>query len=127
MAEAVGNALQTIGTDVGQVAELINGITRASQEQAEGVEQVNTAVSQIDKVTQQNAASAEESASASEELSAQAERVKSMVMELAQLVGGNGKRSRPTTRAPKAKPTVVASNSMSSYEQTDYSDEMSEF
>ena len=40
-------------------------ISAASAEQAQGIDQVNTAVSQMDKVTQQNAANAEESASAS--------------------------------------------------------------
>ncbi|MEN6428546.1 MAG: hypothetical protein ABFE13_24625, partial [Phycisphaerales bacterium] len=59
----------------------------ASQEQAQGIDQVNTAVSQMDKVTQQNAANAEESASASEELSAQAESMKEVVSQLIALVG----------------------------------------
>ena len=84
-----GKALELIVTDVSKVAELLNGISQASNEQALGVEQVNIAVSQMDKVTQQNAAGAEESASAAEELSAQAQTVKGMVSELVMLVGGN--------------------------------------
>ncbi len=64
-------------------------IAAASQEQAQGIDQVNTAVAQMDKVTQQNAANAEESASASEELSAQAESMKQAVEELVSLVGGS--------------------------------------
>ena len=51
------------------------------------MEQVNIAVSQIDKVTQSNAAGAEESASASEELAAQAQTLKGMVGELVAMVG----------------------------------------
>ena len=58
----------------GKVAELVGEIAAASEEQAQGIEQVNTAVAEMDKVTQQNAANAEESASAAEELNAQAER-----------------------------------------------------
>lgn len=81
--------------DVGKVAELITGITQASQEQAQGVEQVNTAVAQMDKVTQQNAAGAEESASAAEQLSAQAETVNGMVAELEGLVHGASATQRP--------------------------------
>jgi len=46
---------------------------------AQGIDQVNTAVAQMDKVTQQNAANAEESASASEELSSQAESMNAIV------------------------------------------------
>jgi methyl-accepting chemotaxis protein len=57
---------------VGKTTDLVGEIAAASQEQARGIEQVNTAVAQMDKVTQQNAANAEESANASEQLRAQA-------------------------------------------------------
>ena len=63
-------------------------LTLVSNEQAQGVDQANTAVAQMDKVTQQNAANAEESASASKELSAQAQAVKAIIGELVSLVGG---------------------------------------
>ena len=72
-----------------KVAELVSEIAAASSEQSQGIEQVNTAVVDMDKVTQQNAANAEESASASEELSAQAEQMKSVVKDLMRLVGGS--------------------------------------
>ncbi len=88
VASEVAKSLGAIVADVTKVADLVNGITRASQEQAQGVDQVNIAVSQMDKVTQQNAAGAEESASAAEELSAQATTVKGMVDELAGVIGG---------------------------------------
>ena len=56
---------------------------------------MNTAVVQVDKVAQQNAASAEESASASEEMNAQSEQMKQIVYQLAALVGGkNGSGQR---------------------------------
>ena len=63
---------------VNSVSLIMQEITEASKEQAEGVNQVNIAVSQMDKVTQQNAACAEEVASTSEELSAQASELKSI-------------------------------------------------
>ncbi len=88
VADEVGQALGAIVGDVTKVTDLIDGITRASEEQAQGVDQVNTAVSQMDRVTQQNAAGAEESASAAEELSAQAQTVKGIVEELSALVSG---------------------------------------
>ena len=88
VAEEVGQALSAIVTDVASVTELMNGIAKASQEQAQGVDQVNVAVSEMDKVTQQNAAGAEESASAAEQLTAQAHTVRGIVDELAALVGG---------------------------------------
>ena len=88
VAGEVGKALGGIVGDVTKVTDLINGISKASEEQAQGVDQVNTAVSQMDKITQQNAAGAEESASASEQLAAQAQTVKGIVDELSVLVGG---------------------------------------
>jgi methyl-accepting chemotaxis protein len=72
----------------GKIGKLIEEIAAASQEQAQGVGQVSTAVAEMDKVVQANAASAEENASASEELNAQAENMKGFVGQLAALVGG---------------------------------------
>jgi len=74
-----------------KVAELVGEIAAASSEQAQGIDQVNIAVADMDKVTQQNAANAEESASASEEMNAQATQMKEMVGELVLMVGGGGK------------------------------------
>ena len=74
-----------------KAADLVAEISAASSEQAQGIGQINTAVSELDKLTQQNAANAEESASASEEMSAQAETMKSMVDELQSMVGGSSK------------------------------------
>ncbi len=71
-----------------EVDQLVSEIATASREQSQGIKQVNTAVTQMDKVTQSNAASAEESASASEELNAQAASLKDAVNELVALVGG---------------------------------------
>ncbi len=84
-----------------KVGELVGEISAASNEQSEGIEQINKAVVEMDKVVQQNAASAEESASASEEMSAQAEHMKVSVEELAALVGvsGNGRTEVSSTKS----------------------------
>ena len=71
-----------------KIGRLIDEIMTASQEQAQGIGQVNKAVAEMDKATQQNAANAEESASAAEEMNAQAEHMKGYVSELVFLVGG---------------------------------------
>ena len=83
----VANSFGVIVQEITEVTGLINNISNASTEQAEGVEQLNSAVAQIDKVTQQSASGAEESASAAEELSAQATNMKTMVDELAAMAG----------------------------------------
>ena len=73
----------------GKIEKLVEEIAAASQEQAQGIGQVNKAVAEMDKVVQQNAATAEESASASKEMKAQAERMKGYVGELEALVKGS--------------------------------------
>ena len=70
-----------------KIGKLVEEIAAASQEQAQGVEQVNKAVAEMDKVTQSTAANAEESASAAEEMNAQAEQMKVFVADLVALVG----------------------------------------
>jgi methyl-accepting chemotaxis protein len=75
----------------GKVAALVDEIATASNEQAQGIEQVNLAVAEMDKVVQSAAANAEESASASEEMNAQAKQMKEFVGDLVAMVGGNGK------------------------------------
>jgi methyl-accepting chemotaxis protein len=81
-------AFQAVTDSSTKVAQLVNEIASASEEQAQGIDQINTAVTQMDQVTQKNAANAEESASASEELSAQAEELNGMVARLELLVRG---------------------------------------
>lgn len=80
-------AFTKVATGAKKVGELVGEIAAASQEQAQGIEQINRAVSEMDKVVQKNAASAEESASAAEEMKAQAERMEEFVAELLVLVG----------------------------------------
>ena len=72
IAEQVGQALGQISTAGERVNALIEEISAASQEQAQGVNQVTTTVSQMDQLTQQNAASAEKSASNGQALREQA-------------------------------------------------------
>ncbi len=86
-------AFQRMAGSSAKAAELVAEIAAASVEQAQGIGQINTAVTELDKVTQQNAANAEESASAAEEMSAQAETMQGMVAELVAMVGGASVRS----------------------------------
>ena len=71
-----------------KVGELVGEIAAASKEQAQGIDQVSKAVTEMDTVTQKNAATAEESASAAEELSAQSAVMLEVVERLATLVKG---------------------------------------
>ena len=95
VAGEVGTVLGTIAGDVSKVADLIRNITRASQEQANGVEQISTTVRRFDQITLQSAASAEESAAAAEELGAQAAGVLDVVADLTRLVSGRALAAQP--------------------------------
>ena len=62
-----------------KVSQVVAEIAAASDQQDQGISQVNRAVEQLNHLTQQNAANAEESASAAEEMSSQSEEMRSMV------------------------------------------------
>ncbi len=81
-----------------KVGELVGEINAASNEQTQGIDQINTAVADMDKVTQQNAANAEEAASASEEMNAQADQMKQIVNELVAMVGESKSESKSAQR-----------------------------
>ncbi|MDR3460571.1 MAG: methyl-accepting chemotaxis protein [Verrucomicrobiae bacterium] len=103
----VAEALNEIAAKARQVDELVTEVAGASREQTQGIAQVNTAVGQMDKVTQSNAASAEESAAAAEELNAQAMTMKESVAELLQLVVGKSQGTVIRTAAAPAHAKVV--------------------
>ncbi|HOZ46086.1 MAG TPA: methyl-accepting chemotaxis protein [Candidatus Hydrogenedentes bacterium] len=90
----VAKALVEVRDSASKVGQLIGEVTAASREQTQGIEQINTAVAQMDQVTQSNAANSEEAASASEELSAQASELNEMVKVLSGIVGGSAARAK---------------------------------
>jgi len=95
----VGDSLQEILAKARQVDDLVAEIAIASKEQSQGITQVNTAVAQMDKVTQSNAANAEETASASEQLNAQAAGLKEAITELNALMRGTATRRLSVAQA----------------------------
>lgn len=73
----------------GKMESLVAEIAAASAEQAQGITQINAAVADMDRVTQQAAANAEESAVAAEQLHGQAQQMNSYVEGLIQVIGGS--------------------------------------
>jgi len=67
-----GQTMQEIVGSVQRVTDIMGEITAASQEQTQGIEQINQAITQMDQVTQQNAALVEEAAAAAASLQEQA-------------------------------------------------------
>jgi len=93
-----GKALDRIVEQVVKLNMLIGDIAVSAQEQATGLQQVNTAVNQMDQVTQQNAAMVEESTAASHSLTGEAEELMRLVgqFNLSDAVTVSG--VRPATR-----------------------------
>jgi methyl-accepting chemotaxis protein len=88
-AKQVEESFDAILARARSVNEVAGQIAAASAEQSQGIEQVNLALSQTDKVTQSNAASAEESAAAAGELHSQAQALGAAVAQLSQLLHGS--------------------------------------
>ncbi len=95
-----GKTMQEIVGSVQRVTDIIGEITAAASEQSEGIGQVNGAVTQLDQMTQQNAALVEESAAAAESLKEQA-------VKLAQVVGTFKISADAAPRAVAAAPLPV--------------------
>ena len=83
----VGDSLTQISAKVTATDLLVGEIATAAREQSQGIEQINKAVGQMDKVSQSNASSAEKIASAAEQMDARAKIMKEQVLKLRQLVG----------------------------------------
>ncbi|MBO9708199.1 MAG: HAMP domain-containing protein [Caulobacter sp.] len=98
-----GEALQRIVAKVGEIDALVTEIAASAAEQATGLNEVNTAVNQMDQVTQQNAAMVEESTAATHSL-------KGETGELVRLIGrfnvGNG-RATPAYERPQMADAAV--------------------
>lgn len=101
--QAVGNdvllAFQGVVTAAQRVTQLMAEVAAASDEQAKGIGSVSASVTDMDQVTQGNAAAAEQAAAASEELNAQAESMGELLLTLQRLVRGG--RANSSTDTPR--------------------------
>jgi methyl-accepting chemotaxis protein len=79
VAEGAGRSLLELVPSIKKTTELVQEVAAASREQSSGVEQANTAMGQMDEVTQRNASSAEELSSTAEEMASQAEALQQLM------------------------------------------------
>jgi len=96
VAGKTAEAFREIVTGITKVADLVDEIAAASNEQAQGIAQVSQGLQQIDQVTQQNTASAEETASASEELAGQAAQLRQLMKQFKLGNGESDTQAEPT-------------------------------
>ncbi|ATC64530.1 hypothetical protein CMV30_11515 [Nibricoccus aquaticus] len=101
----VATGFEDIRGKINQLTSLASEIATASDQQTQGIGQINTAVVQMDKVTQANASQSEETAAAAEELSAQAVELDSIAGRLKTLVEGSPARPKHKARGPQSAST----------------------
>ncbi|WP_310631042.1 methyl-accepting chemotaxis protein [Paraburkholderia sp.] len=117
LVDDAGRTMGEIVQSVRRVADLMGEITAASGEQRTGIEQVSQAVSQMDEVTQQNAALVEEASAAAQSLSTQAGALRELVsvfkVSSSGSVGSSGSLVSSASSVPMRTGAVVASASKS--------------
>lgn len=107
---SVAHALAEIVDRARRVDALVAEIAEASREQSQGLTQLNSAMGNMDKITQANASNAEETAAAAEELSAQATAMREAVGQLDRMVHGRQREVRheaPTVVVAAALPSAA--------------------
>jgi methyl-accepting chemotaxis protein len=114
----VNDSLKDIYDEAHKMNELLDEIAAASQEQTQGIGQINKAMAQMEQVVQTNAATAQESAAASEELSSQAMNMKDIVNSLVKLV--NGAKTELSQSSYKVLPNKVTPKRITSVSSNEY-------
>jgi methyl-accepting chemotaxis protein len=94
VAERCGDVLTKILATVQEVDGMVGEISSASQEQAQGVAEINKAMNQLDQVTQQNSSISQSTASSATLLSGQSEQLRQMVRDLFFVINGTEDGSR---------------------------------
>ncbi|MDE1999898.1 MAG: diguanylate cyclase, partial [Burkholderiales bacterium] len=79
MAEKAGLMLAQMMPSINQTSELVRSISQSSEEQADGVRQINSAMSLLNSTTQQNASASEQLSATAEQLSAQATQLQELM------------------------------------------------
>jgi methyl-accepting chemotaxis protein/methyl-accepting chemotaxis protein-1 (serine sensor receptor) len=97
--DQVAGGIQTMNAETAKIKVLMDEINLGSVEQSRGIDQISRAITEMEQVTQNNAASAEESAAAAEELSSQAQAIRDVVERLSAMVGAT---MESVTQAPLA-------------------------
>jgi len=105
-----GATMQEVVSAISRVTDIMAEITSASVEQSAGIEQVNTAIVQMDQVTQQNAALVEEAAAAAESMQVQAAQLSEVVSVFKLLASQSAAltAAAPAARVAPSRPVAVA-------------------
>jgi methyl-accepting chemotaxis protein len=107
LVDEAGQTMDLVVTSIRQVADIMGEITAATQEQSNGIEEVNQAITQMDEMTQQNAALVEEAAAAAESMQEQAQLL-SQAVSIFKLSHDVGVRRAAPASTPAPRRAVVA-------------------
>ncbi len=100
-----GAALTALVGQVSEIDRLVGEIAASSQEQAKALDQVNSAVNQMDQVTQQNAAMAEQSTAATHALQSDASELRRLMGDFR--TGGDSPSAQPGPRSAARAPRIA--------------------
>jgi methyl-accepting chemotaxis protein len=111
-AESAGKLLDEIVPAIGKTSSLVQEIAAASGEQASGAGQINTAMTQLNHITQMNAASSEELAATAEEMNGQAMQLQEVMAFFKVAGGGSDHTHTPTSfttaiETPEVRPSSL--------------------
>jgi len=106
LVQATGEALGRIGADVARINEHMTSIVMAAREQSTGLNEISTAVGQLDQMTQQNAAMVEQTNASSHTLAQDAERLTGLVGQFRE--GHTMQRAMPTSAPGPVAPVARA-------------------
>ncbi|MBY6067159.1 cache domain-containing protein [Leisingera aquaemixtae] len=105
-----GDALQSIVSQVTHISQLVSGIAEGAAEQSTGLNEINTGVTQLDQVTQQNAAMVEEATAAGHMLKTDASKLSDLVAHFKIPGGGHAAAPARAASVPAPMPTAHGSD-----------------
>ncbi len=79
IAQETAASLKQIVDGINESSQIVSAIAQSSDEQSEGISQINVGVDQVAQVVQQNSATAQQSAAASEEMSSQSDTLENLM------------------------------------------------
>jgi methyl-accepting chemotaxis protein len=130
LVDEAGKTMELIVTSVKQVTDIMTEITAATQEQSNGIEEVNQAITQMDEMTQQNAALVEQAAAAAASMQDQSDKllqsvgsfklseVEKAIQQRPSGLLGSGKQVHQATAGSKMKASAPRGNNVSASDKT---------
>ena len=107
LVDEAGQTMDLVVTSIRQVADIMGEITAATAEQSHGIEEINQAITQMDEMTQQNAALVEQAAAAAESMQEQSQRLAEAVS-IFKLNGDDARAMRAAPAPVRKAPAPVA-------------------